>query len=121
MVETFSIPSPYKWDSSFDVKHDELNGQHQKLFELIADLEKDQSNGTKLKNLLDMVVLHFKTEEEIQTKKGLLSDEHKEKHENLLKDCANVKHVDQGVIDFLKGWLVRHIKGSDIPDYGGRV
>ena len=26
--------------------------------------------------------------------------------------------VDDGLVTFVKGWLMNHIKGSDIPSYG---
>ena len=45
---SFAIPEPYTWDSSFDVKNDELNEQHKKLFTLIAELAANKSDAAKL-------------------------------------------------------------------------
>ena len=60
----FAIPSPFAWDSSFDVKHEHLNEQHKTLFDLINKLDANRSSAEALKELLDFAVLHFKTEEE---------------------------------------------------------
>ena len=117
----FSIPSPFEWNSSFDVKNEELNTQHKNLFVKIAALESDQSNAALLKDLMDYVVLHFDTEEAKQQAAGVLSDDHKGIHTQFLQDCGKVTAVNADTINFLKGWLVKHIKASDIPDYAGRL
>lgn len=118
---SFEIPSPYTWDSSFDVKHGELNDQHKGLFDLIEALAHDQKNADKLNALVSAVKKHFDTEEEIQTKAHLLDDSHKAKHEKFLADVAAVTEINDDVINFLKQWLVNHIKASDIPDYAGKL
>ena len=117
----FPVPSPYKWDASFDVKHGELNEQHKKLFDLIDRLDKDKSNKQVLNDLLALVKLHFSTEESVRQGKGLLSDGHKAKHVKLVEDVGKLPAIDQAATDFLKNWLVNHIKASDIPDYAGKV
>jgi len=120
-VQFFEIPNPYQWDSSFKVSHAELDGQHQKLFQLIDRLDKDKSNRGALNELLAMVKLHFETEERVMRASGFLKDGHKQAHDKLLEDAGKLTTIDQAATDFLKNWLVYHIKGSDIPDYGGRV
>ncbi len=112
---TFAIPSPFAWDSSFDVKHDLFNNDHKKLFDLINELDKDRSSGAKLKALLDFVLVHFKHEEDFfAASKYAESDAHKKIHDKFVQDALAVKTVDDGVMQFIKNWLVNHIKGSDM-------
>jgi len=111
---TFEIPSPFEWDVSFDVKNHNLNEQHKRLFALINKLAANHADAAALKELLDYVLMHFKTEEDLfaqfHYEKAV---EHKATHDKLVQDALAIKEVNDGVITFLKGWLVNHIKGSD--------
>ena len=110
----FAIPSPFAWDASFDVKNAQINGQHVKLFELIDALDHHRDSASHLKELLDYVVLHFKTEEEKFVGKGWSHEvDHKATHDKFVADALAVKSVGDAEIHFLKNWLVNHIKGSD--------
>ena len=110
----FEIPSPFQWDASFDVKNANINAQHQKLFTLIDTLDKNRASAEVLKELLDYVVLHFKTEEDsFAAKNWDGAAAHKAIHDKFVQDALAVKSVGDGEIDFLKNWLVNHIKGSD--------
>lgn len=110
----FAIPSPFVWDQSFDVKNKALNAEHVRLFQLIDALDKNRDSAAALKELLDLVVAHFKHEENLFNEKHY-SDAvaHKATHDKLLTDVAAVKSIGDGEIAFLKNWLVNHIKGSD--------
>lgn len=112
---TFAIPSPFEWDESFDVKVGSINEQHKRLFTLINELDADRTSADKLKALLDYVVLHFKTEEDLfeaHSWEGGVG--HKATHDKFVEDASKVTEVTDGVMDFIKNWLVNHIKGSDM-------
>ena len=65
--------------------------------------------------LLDYVVMHFKTEEDMFAKVNYADTAaHKAIHDKFVQDALAVKAVDDGVIQFLKSWLVNHIKGTDM-------
>jgi len=120
MAEATSIPipSPYAWDASFDVKVASFNTQHKKLFDLINALDADRGNGGKLKALVEYVVMHFKSEEDSFAQHGFDSAStkgHKAIHEKFVSDAGGVKvPVDEGTMNFIKQWLVNHIKISDM-------
>src|SRR5690606_24025507 len=104
-----------KWDPSFDVKHSKLNEQHVKLFDLIRALDEDRSNTEKLKALLDFVVVHFTTEEELFEKFNYkFAKPHKDEHDKFVMDAKALKKVGDDEIKFIKNWLVNHIKGNDM-------
>ncbi|KAG2370723.1 hypothetical protein C9374_002452 [Naegleria lovaniensis] len=116
---SFEIPSPFQWDESFCVGHQVINDQHKKIFELINALDADRTNGAVLKELLDFVVMHFKTEEDGFEKVAWdQKDAHKEIHDNFVKTAVSLTSVDDGVMNFIKQWLVDHIKGSDMKYKG---
>ena len=110
----FEIPSPFVWDVSFDVKNANINAQHEKLFSLIDALDHHRDSASHLKELLDYVVLHFKTEEDgFNAKHWDGAVAHKAIHDKFVQDALAVKTVGDAEIQFLKNWLVNHIKGSD--------
>ena len=110
----FEIPSPFVWNESFDVKNAALNEQHKQLFSLIDALDQNRTSASHLKELLDLVVLHFKTEEDGFAAKGWEGQTaHKAIHDKFVADALAVSSVGDGEIQFLKNWLVNHIKGSD--------
>ena len=112
---TFDIPSPFKWDASFDVKNHQINEQHQKLFDLIDALDHHRTSASHLKDLLDLVVLHFKTEEDgFAAKHWDGAAAHKVIHDKFVADALAIKTIGDGEIHFMKNWLVNHIKGSDM-------
>ena len=120
---SFAIPEPFAWDQSFDVQNTVLNDQHKKLFVLIAELATNKADAAKLKELLDLVVLHFGTEENLFKEKGWEESKataHKAIHDKFVNDAiAGTKDgVTDATIDFLKNWLVSHIKVSDMQYVG---
>jgi hemerythrin family non-heme iron protein len=122
---SFPIPEPYQWDATFDVKNPEINEQHKKLFVLINDLAAHKADAHKLKVLLDYVLMHFATEEKLFHEKHWAADKaaaHKAIHDKFVTDAvtATKAGVDDGIIAFLKKWLVEHIKGSDMQ-YAGSI
>ena len=111
---SFEIPSPFNWDASFDVKNGKLNEQHQNLFKLICALDENRGSADALKALLDLVVLHFKTEEDLFASKNWDGkDSHKATHDKFVADALALKSIGDDEMKFIKNWLVHHIKGSD--------
>lgn len=106
--------------------------QHQKLFDLLNSLDDAVKSGDRaatgscLDELIDFVVKHFQTEEELMQKYGYPNYEaHKADHDNLVQTCADLqKKFHAGEADvtpettqFVKEWLERHIPQVD-KDYG---
>ncbi|KAL9654112.1 hypothetical protein ABK040_016011 [Willaertia magna] len=116
-----AVPSPFVWDQTFCVANDEINNQHKRLFELIDALDKNRTCAQTLKDLLDLVTVHFKTEEDKFAQVGWENAKaHKEVHDKFVQDALAVKVVDDAVINFLKEWLVHHIQGEDMK-YKGKL
>ena len=68
---------------------------------------------------MDYVEFHFGKEEEMFKGKNLESaDEHCAKHAKFVEDCKAAKAVDDGTMNFIKQWLVDHIKISDMKYKG---
>jgi putative two-component system response regulator len=110
-----------------------INSQHRRIFEYTTDLfihcrgEADEENNyfeATIHDAVDMVVTHFKTEEELMLSTGLdMYDymEHKKEHEAFISAVTN--YVNQfektGEVDLLqfagyaKGWVIDHIKLHD--------
>ncbi len=110
----FEIPNPFAWNDSFDCKNAVINEQHVSLFKLVDNLDKHRSDADALKQLLDLVVLHFKTEEDLFAAKGWSgAGAHKATHDKFVNDALGLKSIGDGEIQFIKNWLVNHIKGSD--------
>ena len=120
---TYAIPHPFAWDESFDVKNALLNEQHKQLFILINVLDADRSDKSKLQALLDLVLLHFKAEEDLFASHHFENAvAHKAIHDKFVTDAvgATASGVDENVMAFVKQWLVTHIKGSDMT-YVGKI
>ncbi|EFC46050.1 predicted protein [Naegleria gruberi] len=116
---SFPIPSPYQYDDSFCVGNAEINEQHKKLFELINALDANRTCGTTLKTLLDYVVMHFKTEEDLFAKHAWSeSAAHKEIHDKFVQDALGLTSVGDAEMQFIRQWLVDHIMGSDMKYKG---
>jgi hemerythrin family non-heme iron protein len=120
----FSVPTPFVWDPSFDVGSKLFNEQHVKLFAMIDDLDHHQADKAKLAALLDYAVAHFKAEEAaFESHKFADAVAHKAIHDKFVTDAVAATQggvVNDGIIKFLKEWLVTHIKGSDMT-YKGKV
>lgn len=113
----FAIPNPFVWDSSFDIGDAHLNEQHTNLFKLIDALDKEKSEAN-FGALVALVVKHFSDEEKhFHTIVDAAEEkEHLDTHHNLIKVAQSLdpKNITQGNVDYLKQWLVFHIKGADM-------
>jgi hemerythrin len=102
--------------------------QHQTLFDMLNGLHEAVGAGNRtavgqqLDDLINFVVMHFKTEEDLMQEHGYPDfPAHKAEHEKLVATCADVqKKFHAGELDitadttaFVKDWLVSHIPNVD--------
>jgi len=118
-----------QWDSSFSVNVAEIDRQHQKLIQMINELNDAMRQG-KGKDALGKIIdgltaytgTHFSTEEKYFDQFGYADgDSHKKTHADFVKKVLDVKEkfakgqlgLTIEIMDFLSDWLNHHIKGSD--------
>jgi methyl-accepting chemotaxis protein len=124
-----NVPALIVFDDSVRLGIKEVDRQHEKLVSLINQLHKIMKlklghgkAAVILNELVDYTVTHFGYEEKIMREYNYddLVD-HQKKHAELISKVSDFqKQFGQGnamltmdLMDFLKGWLVNHIKGSD--------
>jgi hemerythrin len=117
------------WDDSFSVKVTEIDEQHKKLILLINNLYDAMMQGkgkdvlgSILSELANYTVTHFGTEEKYFDKFNYENTlPHKLEHKKFVEKVTEFKtKFDSGnatitidLMNFLKDWLVNHIKGTD--------
>ena len=117
------------WDGSYSVNIADIDRQHQKLMEMINDLDAAMHSG-KGKEVLAKIIhglvtytrTHFTTEESYFDKFGYAdASSHKLEHSNFVRKVSQFKDdFEKGriglsieVMNFLSDWLKNHIKGTD--------
>ncbi|MEH6822857.1 MAG: bacteriohemerythrin [Motiliproteus sp.] len=119
----------FRWRPAFCVGDNEVDEQHQKIFELLAALHRDIHGDSvtdavryTLKELLDYTKVHFSTEEALMRSVGCPDyTAHKALHDALMdKVWALFVRSNEGEADvaiellvFLNDWLVNHILEKD--------
>ena len=119
-----------EWDDSFSVGVKKIDDQHKRLLHITTDLynamAKGQSRdvmGGVLQELVSYTKEHFRTEEDLfdQTgypESGLHKTEHSlfvDKAGGYLSDFNEGKPVVSiELLEFLRDWLIGHIKGTDM-------
>lgn len=121
-----------KWKDDFSVKVSVLDDQHKELFNLgnkiynALKTEKEDKYD-EIVRLLDELEeytrYHFKTEEKLLEKYGVIvSDEHKKEHEDFViklmeaktRDLdSNQEKVLYGMLNFVADWITNHILNTD--------
>ena len=119
------------WNERFNIGHSLVDGQHQRLFEMISELAsycEDGSDAEKLQQtldyLVDYTVRHFNEEEELQTKYGYPDYiKHKALHEEFkvsvgelvseFKESGSSAELSRGVNKVLVRWIVKHVIDED--------
>ncbi len=106
--------------------------QHQNIFSLLNQLDDAvkagdrAATGSILDELINVVVDHFKTEEDLMQQHGYPNfAAHKDAHDKLVATCADLQkkfHAGEAEVtpettQFVKDWLVNHIPKID-KDYG---
>lgn len=125
--------SKLAWDEKYSVKVRAMDGQHQKLIELVNQLDEAMAQGRGqdvLNKIFNDLVLytktHFRDEEELMAKHGFPDlDEHRQKHVSMTDQVLKLKQeaeetrlgVTVKLMNFLSGWLTKHIAGTDMQ-YG---
>ena len=124
-----AIPALCRFTQSYDVKVNQFNNDHIRIFDYINEVHKQVKENVDisvivqtLKNLGTFTTEHFAREEEkfVSTNYPTYSA-HKQIHENLLGQVRDtITSIENGedvdlieVLVFLKKWLVDHIMGTD--------
>lgn len=119
----------FQWTSDLSVNVKEIDAQHQGLIRLINDLfdamkvgKGSEVLGKILQQLVSYTKTHFQTEERY-FKEFDYPDAaaHIIEHKKLIDEVDKLKAqfdekkigLSMTVMDFLKDWLTKHIKGSD--------
>jgi hemerythrin-like metal-binding protein len=117
------------WSDKYSLGVAEIDEQHQNLFDLVSRLHTAVSEGSDqsiygeiLNELIDYVVYHFDTEENLFKEKNYPDYEvHKQKHDDLTKQVLELQTkftegsatISFEVLDFLSEWLKDHTTGMD--------
>ncbi len=119
----------FSWNDSYSVKVTELDNQHKKLIDIINELHQamlDKKAKDALEKiigeLMNYTINHFSFEEKYFAQYSFPGEAaHKKEHKNFLDKVTQFgKDFDEGklmlsmeILNFLKEWLVNHIKGTD--------
>jgi len=117
------------WQTDYQIGVAEIDEQHQRLVEMVNSLHEAMKSGSGkslvpkvLNELVEYTVTHFNTEERLmQETRYPHYLQHKRQHDELKQQVVQMKSViDSGkpvntieIVNFLKGWLINHILGSD--------
>ncbi|NLD38667.1 MAG: hemerythrin family protein [Desulfatiglans sp.] len=118
------------WEESLSVKVSEIDNQHKKLVGLINTLhdamkerKANEALGGIIDELVNYALNHFQTEERYFDKFGYLkATAHKKEHKDFINRVAAFKDdfarnrimLSMEIMEFLKGWLINHIKKVDM-------
>jgi len=116
-----AIPEPYSWDESFKVFYANLDDEHKGLFDGVFKCCKD-NNKANFDSLLSLVTAHFKNEEGMmQAKKFSDFPGHKKMHDAFVAKAGALNvPLSAGDQNYIKDWLVQHIKDTDFK-YKGKL
>ena len=119
-----------EWSERYTLGLEEVDEQHQHLFELVNHLHAlvaagdDQSTAGKvLDELVDYTVEHFATEERLfLAHQYPRYEEHKKEHDELTRQALEIQEkfrekeitVTFALLDFLSDWLKNHTTDSDM-------
>ncbi len=118
----------FTWDRSLEMGVEEIDRQHKmlvaiinELYDLIQNKRSQRVMRRVLNGLVDYTLMHFSYEEHLMQKSGYPDfDNHVKLHKALVAQVTGfVGRVDAGeaigdeLLEFLKAWLVKHIKGQD--------
>ncbi|MEW8509180.1 MAG: bacteriohemerythrin [Candidatus Thiodiazotropha sp.] len=117
------------WDDNLSVGIQAIDDEHQKLLNLINNLQTavlyptgESFERQALSELVDYTKIHFEREEKLMSENGYPDYEaHKQQHEEMIGKVSHFlesyEQDREATIDeltgFLKTWLVDHIAGTD--------
>ena len=120
----------FEWKTEYSVSIASIDAQHQRLFATADELHEAMRNGQArpvLAKILDRLVQYTKTH--FATEEGLMKIHgypdlatHAKEHEALTKQVLDFQRAFQAgdafvsieLMTFLKDWLEKHIKGTDM-------
>lgn len=121
------------WKESYSVGVKMLDDDHKKLIKLLNQFQTayDYHTGeaferTALDELVDYTKYHFEREEGLMQELGYPDfAAHKAQHESMIREVSGFVQAYEmdghealdGVVNYLKGWLINHINGTD-KQYG---
>jgi len=117
------------WTPEMSVNVTLIDEQHKKLIEIINSLNSAIGRNAArpildevFNELTDYIRKHFSTEEELLQRVNYpLIAAHKEEHDGFIYQLISFRNdfengseiVSTKIVDFLYGWLVEHIQGTD--------
>jgi methyl-accepting chemotaxis protein len=117
------------WNDDVKVGIDLIDDQHKVLVDYLNELnefmargEGGKAVGRVIEKLKDYTVTHFGNEEKLFDKYGYPeTEDHKRQHADLIETVKDIDRKFQAgtlalgteVMEFLRGWLVNHINGTD--------
>lgn len=118
-----------EWTDKNKVNIQEVDDQHQRLFDILNRLHDAVSQGKEqgevfaiLDELIDYTVYHFQTEEKLYVEHGFPGyEEHKAAHDELTGTAVELQGklregsatISFELLDFLHDWLMDHTLGLD--------
>jgi hemerythrin len=118
------------WNDSYSINIREIDRQHMKLVQIINDLNDAMRGGTAndvltkiLRELVSYTKTHFANEEGYLERYGYPDlRAHKLEHTAFVKKISDFRDdfesgrlgVSIDIMKFLKDWLLKHIKGTDM-------
>lgn len=119
----------FKWDETISVKIRKFDDQHKKLIGYLNDLFNAMSGGTgkeqvgkTLVSLSNYTRTHFADEEKAMSTHAFPGyAKHKKEHDAFVtklddfqqKHAKGDMYLTIDIMEFLQGWLIQHIKGTD--------
>jgi len=133
ILSMVAVMSLFEWKENFSVKISRFDEAHKKLIELmneiyaIIKMRKDNATIVSVvEELSEYSKTHFNDEVEQMIKfQYPYLKEHKEEHNQFIKELDNMKEMIQRqsnllnvqLLNFIKDWLINHIMKSDMK-YG---
>lgn len=119
-----------KWKESYKIGHDQIDAQHQELFEIaneafheVPDSQRDNKNKEVMKKLYHYMKEHFKDEEAFMSEINYPElDKHKELHKEIINDCnellQDINDMDAEVFEkelakTIDRHLIKHVIEDD--------
>ncbi len=118
-----------QWNESLSVKVNEIDDQHKQLIRIINELykaKKEERDKNFLLPILDELInysfVHFTTEEKYFIRfRYPETEKHQRAHSGFVDKVTEFKEayydgsatLSDDLLDFLKDWLLNHIKGED--------
>ena len=120
----------FEWNASFATGNEEIDYQHQNLFNMANNLYEMLDSGIEmrlgveifLEQLIEYTDYHFSTEERFMEQTNYQEfTQHKAMHDSLRKQVIDFQKkfkdgeadLSQELITFLKSWLLSHIQQTD--------